>query len=121
MFFSIAPQSVTIPGGPTLTFTVDATDSSLCTITAGAHVITFKRNGDLISVVETPSAEPAPLAGYKSVNDDAVRTEATKQSDIGKGMAARQAKTDATAAGKDAPTPPPFVASDPLDHPSSVV
>lgn len=89
MFFSIAPQTIPMPDGSTLVFAVDPVDSSLVTVTAAGHVHTFKRNGALLSstpipdptpmplppVPPIPMEQPAPLAGYASVDDDAVRVD----------------------------------------------
>ncbi len=96
MYFSIAaPQQVTLPDGTVLSFRVNAQDSSLCEIhvlgvdgndAAGTHILSFKRNGSPADTtfVATPKApgppqpkEVAPLAGFKSVDDDAVRTDAS--------------------------------------------
>ncbi len=56
MYFSIAPQTLTLPDGTCLSFAVDATDSSLVTLTvandAGSVVSTFKRNGEIIGTPE---------------------------------------------------------------------
>lgn len=86
MSFSIAPQSVTLPGGgPTLVFASGDPDTSKVTLTVagrnadgndGTHVFTFNRNGALQGdPVFTPTVAPHPLAGFKSVDDDAVRTD----------------------------------------------
>jgi len=97
MFFAIAPQQVALPDGPTLDFRVNPADTSLVEIhiaaADGVHVLTFKRNGAYASSEFIPTEKPeadaapatepappqqpsppiAPLAEYKSVNDDAVR------------------------------------------------
>lgn len=87
-YFSIAaPQTVVLPDGTQLHFRINPADSSLVEIhlagehngETGTHIVTFKRNGGQTGKlefvpVEAPKSNPAqPLAGYKSVNDDAVR------------------------------------------------
>lgn len=89
MFFSIAPQSITIPGGPTLDFRVNPSDSSICEIhiaqpDGAVRVMSFKRNGVSAGPDETFATAPdgtrkripddgRPLAGFRSVDEDPVR------------------------------------------------
>jgi hypothetical protein len=93
MFFAIAPQQVALPSGDTLDFRVNPADTSLVEIHIaghdGTHVLTFKRNGAYASSEFIPTDKPVaelappteppppsnPLVGYKSVDDDAVRTD----------------------------------------------
>ncbi len=101
MYFSIAaPQQVILPDGRVLSFRVNGQDSSLCEIhvieeeaggVAGTHILTFKRNGGPqdTAFAATPQIEPAPpvapLEGYKSVDDDAVRTDKAASLNLPKG------------------------------------
>ncbi len=101
MYFSIsAPQQITLPTDPpvTLSFRVNAQDSSLCEIhivgkdgedVAGTHILTFKRNGapSDTQFVEAPKAAEATYkpdySSAPSVDKDAVRKSdwETKQPD----------------------------------------
>lgn len=79
MYFSIsAPQSLAIPDGPSLSFRVNTADSSLVemhvSVPGGVHVFTFKRNGTLADQSFHEAVQPEPLAGYKSVDDEPVRS-----------------------------------------------
>ncbi len=114
-YFSIAaPQTVPIytadKDGETpaivLDFRINAANSALVEIhvkglpcsddgeTEGTNVLTFNRNGGFVSAQFVPKPvapdEPAPLAGYKSVDDDAVRNkpDATSLSPVPKGSIA---------------------------------
>lgn len=86
--FSIsAPQNVTLPSGRVISFRVNAQDTSLVEMhipdTDGTHILTFKRNGGAQDQTFVGRPEtPKPLAGYKSVDDDAVRDQPKKPEPI---------------------------------------
>ncbi len=83
MFFSIAPQTVTLPDGTALSFAVDPVDSSLVSLVTPTHKLTFKRNGALLSSDPIPDPTPLPepplpYADSPSVDADAVRADGWK-------------------------------------------
>lgn len=86
MFFSISPQSVALPGGQTLDFRVNPSDSSICEIHIatpdGVVVKSFKRNGisagpdetfAITSTGERKRVDDRLFAGFRSVDEDPVR------------------------------------------------